>query len=377
MKIAHIITGLLAGGAEAMLCKLLANMDRGRFEHIVVSLAGGGPLAPTIAALGVPVLMPGAAAFQKIRSWRPDIVQGWMYHGNLAGQALAASLPTKIPVLWNVRGSHIALRKEKLHTAAAIWLNAKLASLPYRIVNNSASSARLHERHLGFPAGRWEIIPNGFDLERFQPSETAGAELRAELHLPPGALLIGIAGRYDPMKDHSNFVAAAGLLAAGEPTAHFVLVGRGVDQDNLVLRREIRAAGIAGRSSLLGGRTDMPRLTAALDIATSSSYAEGFPNVVGEAMCCGVPCVVTDVGDSARLAGDTGLVIPPRNPAALAAAWRELISRGRERRSQAGAAGRARIAGHFSIAAVASSYTRLYERAVESSKGRATRACAA
>ncbi len=179
------------------------------------------------------------------------------------------------------------------------------------------------------------------------------------------------------MKDHSNFVSAAGLLAASEPDAYFVLAGRGVDDRNLVLTREIRAAGIAARSSLLGGRTDAPRLTAALDIATSSSYAEGFPNVVGEAMCCGVPCVVTDVGDSARLAGDTGLVIPPRDPAALAAAWRELISRGREGRIKAGAAGRARIAGHFSIAAVATSYARLYERAMESSKGTVVRACAA
>jgi glycosyltransferase involved in cell wall biosynthesis len=360
-----------------MLYKLLGSMDRRRFDPLVVSLTRGGALAPSIAALGIPVLEPSPSSVRKIQTFRPDILQGWMYHGNLAAQAMAVLLPAPVPVLWNVRGSHHILGREKLHTAIAIWLNARLARLPYRIVNNSASSAQLHERHLGFPPGRWEIIPNGFDPERFRPSESARREIREELHLPPAALLIGLIGRYHAMKDHSNFVTAAGLLGASEPEAHFVMAGRGVDRNNAVLTGEIRAARVAGRTSLLGARGDIPRVMAALDIATSSSFSEGFPNVVGEAMCCGVPCVVTDVGDSARLVGDTGLVVPARAAAPLAAAWRDLISRGRQGRLTAGSAGRARIASHFSIAAVAARYERLYDRALESGKRNGDRQCAA
>jgi glycosyltransferase involved in cell wall biosynthesis len=375
IRVAHIITGLKAGGAEMMLYKLLCRMDRRRFEPIVISLTPGGEFAPRIAALGIPAL--GASSLATMWRWRPDVVQGWMYHGNLAAQMAAAALPNKTPVIWNVRGSHHILREEKPGTAAVIRIGARLSRLPYKIVNNSAASARLHEQYLNFTHDRWEIIPNGFELEQFAPSDGARHELRAELAISPGALLIGLIGRYHPMKDHASFIQGAGLLSKNFPEAQFLFAGAGAEPGNAVLRRQIQESGIAHCAHLLGARTDMARINAALDIATSASYAEGFPNVIGEAMCCGVPCVVTDVGDSARLVGDTGVVVPPRMSYALAAAWRDLIVRGAEGRRAMGQKARERIARHFSMAAVAARYEDLYQGAHERSAGRRQQPCAA
>jgi len=242
------------------------------------------------------------------------------------------------------------------------------------MINNSLSSARLHERSLGYSNDRWAILPNGFELEKFVPSERARQDLRAELRLPPDSLLIGLIGRYHPMKDHSNFLKAAGILGRRDPSVHFVLAGAGVDSANVELRELAKAFGVADCLHLLGARTDAPYITAALDIAGSASYSEAFPNVIGEAMSCGVPCVVTDVGDSAWLVGDTGFFVTPRDSNALADAWTELINRGEQGRQTLGTAARSRIAGMFSIASVAAQYARLYDQVLKRHGARKTAA---
>jgi glycosyltransferase involved in cell wall biosynthesis len=281
-------------------------------------------------------------------------------------------------VLWNIRGSHCRLADEKLLTAATIWLGARLSSRPFRIVNNSLASARQHEALLGFRRDRWSIIPNGFEVERFRPSAKAREEIRAELRLKSDSLLIGLIGRYHPMKDHSNFLSAAAILRHSVPGAQFVMAGAGIDPANHALFAQSRDLGLLDCTHLLGARTDIPRVTAALDIAGSSSYSEAFPNVIGEAMSCGVPCVVTDVGDSSWLAGDTGLSVPPRDPKALAEAWLSLIARGPEGRQALGAAARERIVERFSIGAIAAQYEALYDQALDSKRTeRKSRVCAA
>jgi glycosyltransferase involved in cell wall biosynthesis len=371
VKIAHIITGLEADGAETMLYKLLQYMNRSNFDPIVASLVDDGPLAVRIQELGVPVIncgmrpgFPNVAATLRLarvlRRFGPTLLQGWMYHGNLAAQVVAAALPGKTPVIWNIRGAHHILRDEKFMTAATIWLGARLSALPCRIISNSLASARLHERYLRFSRDRWLIIPNGFDLEMFAPSEDARAGLRCELGLAPDTLLIGLMGRYHPMKDHANFLRAAALFREKFPGIHFVLAGSGVDNRNGVLRGQLKSLQLAECTHLLGERKDMPRITAGLDIAGSASYSEAFPNVIGEAMSCGVPCVVTDVGDSAFLVGKTGLSVPPRDSAALAKAWMELAAGGSLLRRALGAAARERIATHFSMGSIAAQYEQTY-----------------
>src|SRR5438045_1479831 len=176
VRIAHIITGLNTGGAETMLYKLLSGTDRARFNPLVISLVDNGSQAARIAELGIPVsscgMRPGMpslrAVFQLarlLRGFQPQLLQGWMYHGNLAAQAASAAMSQRTPVVWNIRDSHYLLRDEKLMTAATIWIGARLSALPSRIIANSVVSAERHQRHLGFCKHRWTIIPNGFDLE--------------------------------------------------------------------------------------------------------------------------------------------------------------------------------------------------------------------
>ena len=182
--------------------------------------------------------------------------------------------------------------------------------------------------------------------------------------------LIGMCGRFDLQKDHHNFLAAAGVLRALLPDAQFVLWGKGVDRENPLLSTWIAEEGLAPAVHLLGFRTDSSRLNAALDIATlSAAYGEAFPNVVGEAMACAIPCAVTDVGDAAYIVGETGRVVPAGDPEALAAAWAELLSLPAAERSALGAQARERIEEVFSLEKMGAAYAQLYRDIIGDADG--------
>ena len=380
MRVVHIINGLGTGGAEMMLLKLVSHTDRKRFESIIVSLRDYGGLRSKFKDMGVPVytlgMRPSLATprciwrlAKTIRRLNPDLIQGWMYHSNLAAQLAGSLQPKPTPVLWNVRGSHYVLKEQKPQTAAIIWLSGKLSALPAKIINNSTVSAINHHRRLSYRADRQVIIPNGFDTLTFVPSLEARQSVRSELRLADDAVLIGLIARYDGMKDHANFLRAASLLVKTNSDVHFLLAGNGVDQNNEALTRMIRNQPFSDRLHLLGERSDIPRLTAALDIATSSSaHSEGFSNTIGEAMSCGVPCVATDVGDSAFIVGDTGRIVPPRDEEALAKAWGDLLNLGQERLRELGAMARQQVIEKFSLDAVVHQYEILYEQVLSESR---------
>lgn len=372
IKVLHIITGLSTGGAETMLLKLLASTNRERFAPVVVSLLDKGTIGPRIEALGVPVYalgmrrgIPSPAALVRLvriaRNQQPHIIQGWMYHGNLAAQLAAVFVKCNVPVIWNIRGTHTKLKDESLMTAIVIWLGARLSNRAVRIINNSLTSVLSHQQLLGYCADKWQIIPNGFDSNMFKPSEVARRNLRSELGLPSDALLIGLIGRYHPVKDHAGFLKAASLLLQIYPDVHFVLVGQDVDKEIAELSVWLQDERLKYSFHLLGSRSDLPNLTAALDILALSSLSEGFPNVVGEAMSCGIPCVVTDVGDSGRIVGETGRVVQPGDPEALAKAMMELIDMGKEGRENLGVMARQRVVDNFSLPSVVRHYESLYE----------------
>jgi glycosyltransferase involved in cell wall biosynthesis len=283
-----------------------------------------------------------------------------MYHGNLAASIAGWFSCGNPPVVWNVRQSLYDIKHERPLTRWVIRANALLSSRADAIVYNSRTSACQHER-FRFDASRTRIIPNGFDTEVFRPDEHARGDIRRELGLSDDAILIGMIGRYHPMKDHRNFLNAAGLLGKECPDVLFLLAGNEVDAGNSALGAIIEALGLEGRVFLLGERSDIPQLNATLDIATCSSWSEGFANVIGEAMSCGVPCVVTDVGDSSLIVGDTGRVVQPRDPEALAKAWHELIALGGYGRHELGERARNRVIECFSLVAVVRQYQDLYE----------------
>lgn len=371
VRVCHVITGLNAGGAEIMLRNLLAATDRGRFDPVVVSLLPEGVVADGIRALGVPVHTLGLRGVRDVpagvvrlarllRRLRTDVLQGWMSHGNLMAGA-AARLAGGIPVAWGIHQVDVGEDTNTRVTGAAIRLGGVLSRrLAGQIVYCAESALRAHTA-LGYDPARAVVIPNGFDVEGFRPDPEARRAVRGELGIAPDTPVVGLVARWHPIKDHGTFIAAAGRLAARFPDVRFVLAGRGVDGGNAEVREMMEAAGITDRCHLLGDRRDVARVLAALDVSALSSRMEAFPVSVGEAMACGVPCVVTDVGDASVLVGDTGRVVPPGDPAALAEALESLLRMDAGERARLGGAAQRRIAERFSLQAVAARYQALHE----------------
>ena len=338
MRLVFIVTGLATGGAEIMLLKLLERIDRRRFEPYVFSLTTKGEIGPRIEALDVPVkvvgLRPSAPLapltflkfVRELAALKPDVAQTWMYHADLIG-GLAARLAGVRALAWGVRNSDLSPSASKLSTRLVMRSCALASSwLPRQILFCSEASRAMHIK-AGYAAKKARLLPNGFDLERFVPDATARLAIREELGLRATAQLVGLVARYDPQKNHLGFVEAAKGIVGVLPDVHFVLPGGGVDCANEELMSVIKRSGVAQCFHLLGRREDVPRLMAALDcLVSSSSYGEAFPNVLGEAMACGTPCVTTDVGDCAFIVGDTGRVVAVGDLEGLAHGVIELLS---------------------------------------------------
>jgi glycosyltransferase involved in cell wall biosynthesis/lipopolysaccharide/colanic/teichoic acid biosynthesis glycosyltransferase len=369
-RVVHLITNLWVGGAEMTLYRLLAHTDRQRFPSVVISLIDTGPVGRRIEALGVPVYSLGMkrtlptpgellALARIVRRERPDILQTWMYHADLLGLVTGA-LCGAGRIAWNLRCSDLpALGDSSRRTMGIVRACARLSRRPDAVVANAEAGRAFHEA-VGYRPRRWEVIHNGIDLERFRPDEAARRETRAELGLPPDSLLIGHVGRFDPAKDQATFLRAAMRLHETHPHAHFLLAGRDVEPGNRALASVTAEHPVRAKLHLLGERDDVPRIMAALDLFACSSRSEGFPNVVGEAMACGVPVVTTDVGDARLLVGETGAIVPPGDPAAMAVAWQRPIDAGPEARQALGVAARARIQEQFSVERAVREYEALY-----------------
>ncbi len=369
-----IITDLATGGAETMLFKLLAEMDRERYTAAVISLKGSGTPGERIRSLGIPVDSlnlesargcGGATLKLKrlVTSFEPHFIQGWMYHGNLAAEFARLAMHRRMPVVWNIRHSLQAPEADKRSTKTLVRLLARFSSRAERIVYNSHASARQHER-IGYDARRTAVIPNGFDCDAFRPRPECRSALRASLGLGEGALLIGLIARVHPIKDHENFLSAARRLVLEGSSAHFLLIGK--DTGSRAMTARIQDLGLTGRVHTLGERSDIPELTAGLDVATCCSRSEAFPNVLGEAMACAVPCVATDVGDCRLLVGRTGSIVPCGDPAGLSKSWQELLDLDSARRRELGEAARRRILTEFSLGQTVARYERLYQEVVQS-----------
>ena len=264
VRVLHVVTGLEIGGTELLLHKLLGATDRARVEASVLSLRGGGPVRERIAALGIPTLTldmsgalptPGALArlLRVVRVQRPDVVHGWLVHGNVAATVAAAA--TGAPLLWSVRAGLADLANEPLTSRLVLRASVPLARRPHRILYNSARSAAEHEA-FGYPADRRLVVPNGFDVERFRPDAAARAEIRAELGVAAEAPLVGLFARWHPQKDHATFLRAAARLRARRPDAAFLLAGTDVTPSNpRIAEQPHRVVQAERRRRSPGGRT--------------------------------------------------------------------------------------------------------------------------
>jgi glycosyltransferase involved in cell wall biosynthesis len=370
VKVTHVITGLYAGGAEAMLQKVVAASRADGLEHSVVSLLGSGIFGEMLRAEGVPVTSLGTrrgisgasalpALLRILRRDRPDVVQGWMYHANLA--AGLAGAVARIPVVWGIHHADVDPRTVKRLTRWTRAASARLSGvLPARIVCCAESARRAHAS-IGYRDDRMVVIPNGFDLERFRRDPAGGARVRAELSIPAAAGVVTVLARFHPDKDHRTFLDAARRVAAALPDATFMLAGTYVRWETPALAALVDEHGLRDRVRLLGVRGDVRDLLSATDVLALPSRTEGFPNVLGEAMSCGVPCATTDVGDAREIVGSTGRIVPPGDGAALGAALLDLLALSPSARAEAGVAARGRIRERYEIRAVARRYAALYE----------------
>lgn len=362
----HLISGLDTGGAELMLLRLLQAFPRR--DHAVLSLLTPGPIGRRLQAEGVPVhslgMAHGRAAIRDLGRLRrlvsdlePSLIHGWMYHGCLAASIAAGQRP----VIWGIHHSVAGLQFERWRTRGLVRLLATLSRFPSAVVYCSVVGARKHEG-LGFSRARTRILPNGFDCATFRPDPAARRSARSELGLGDEEFVVGHVARFHPIKDHESFLVAAGELSRLHPVSRFLLIGSDVEHTNPVLAGWVAREGLDGRAWLLGERSDVARILNALDVLVCSSRAEAFPTVLGEAMACGVPCVTTACGDSQRMVGRTGRVVPLGDPKALATGCAELLNMGREARQELGRSARRRIVQRFEIGRIAADYQRLYKQ---------------
>ena len=367
IRICHLITGLDTGGAERSLVNLITSMNRDEFENEVVTLLKPGPMAQALVQARISVTSmeirrhrPNPALLlsliRHLRAKRPTILQTWLYHADFFGTA-AAFFAKPEHLLWNIRSSEIDQPGIPLSTRYLARSLAMLSSRPDAIIVNSQDGQRYHGR-IGYRPKQWINIPNGVDLERFQPRRDERAALRDRLGLPANAAVIGLVARYHPMKDVETFLRSAALFQQDHENTKFVLCGDGLSPGNAPLAELIRTLDLDGRIVLLGPRSDIELIYPTLDALTLCSvYGEGFPNVLCEAMACDVPCVATDVGDSVGIIGDCGLIVPRRDPLALVQAWITLLETGW--RSAAGG-GRSRVAARYSLQRMCAHYESLY-----------------
>lgn len=372
LKIAHVIGSLDVGGAERALCGLITSLADENARMKIITLIPGGPLAGAMRREGVrveslsmrrgrPNPLSIVQLARHLRRDRPDLVVTWMYHANLVG-GLASRLAGGIPVVWNIRHTSLHPDRSKRLTRWIARAGASLSGSMPRATVYVAEASRRHHQTQGFDVSRSAVIPNGFDTTQFRPDADAPSDVRAELGIPRTAPLVGLIGRFHPDKDHHTFLQAASHLRRQRPETQFVLCGDGVTYDNAQLALWVSHLGLTDRVHLLGNRADVPRLAAAFDLSVSSSATEAFPRAIGESMACGVPCVVTDVGDAAHLVGDTGRVVPPGDAQALATACETLLQQPTERRAL-GRAARRRIAEEFSLPSISQRHLALWRQA--------------
>ena len=333
MKIVHIITGLGDGGAEHTLYKI-CKYDKLN-KHIVISLKNSGKYYPLIKNLGIEIYIFNFRFYsiykfflliRLLKSIKPNVIQTMLVHADFIG-GLAGRLSGIKNIIWNIRYSNLEFKGTKFHTTLILKILALLSDyVPKKIIINSKKARKIYIEK-GYNKKKIIFIPNGYDLSILKSNKTHKINFKKKFNQNKFTPIIGNVARYDPQKDHLNLLNALSLIRKRNIKFFCILVGSNIDKNNLKLTNQIRELKLSKYVKLLGRRNDITEIMNGLDIyVQSSAYGEGFPNVVAEAMACGTPCVVTDVGESSFLVNKTGWVVPPNNPFRLADAIEKSIN---------------------------------------------------
>lgn len=336
--ILHIIPNLETGGTEWNLFRLVTQAKALQFQHHIISIGIGGALVSQFSQAGIPVLQLGInpafpnplrlkLLWKELQSFKPDLIIGWLYHGNFLALLIAVLFHCK--VIWNIRQCLPQGYKDKLITRFFLYICAWLSRIPKAIIYNSKISALQHEQ-IGYNINRTQIAPNSIAEDLFFPDPLAYAEIRKQWNLPPTTILVGMIARFHPVKGHKIFFQTAEIALTVYPNLHFVLVGKNITPDNKDLQQLATQYNIPCQQlHLLGEQTlsFVAQVTKALDIAVSCSLAEACSNVILEALACHVPCVVTDVGESRALVQNFAWVVPANDASVMANAWIQILEK--------------------------------------------------
>lgn len=335
LKIAFLIRDLNYGGAQRQLVTLVKALAQQGFDTTILCFYPDGPLEKNLKDSQVKIISLDKRGrwdffsfflrlIHHLKEIRPNVLHGYLSESNLMTIFTKPFFPS-IRIIWGVRVSDVNLIYSDWLSRVNFQWECFFSSFADLIIVNSKAGRDYHIAHR-FPADKMVVIPNGIDTERFKPDREARVKLRSQWGILEETILIGLVGRLAPMKDHPTFLRAATLLCKDRQDVSFVCVGTGPEDYTQELYHLAEQLGISEKVIWAGSRADMAVVYNALDILSSSSaYGEGFANVIGEAMACGVPCVVTDVGDSAWIVENTGIVVPPQNPEALAKGWSLVI----------------------------------------------------
>lgn len=365
LTVIHVITGLNMGGAERVLSSLLTSGLEGPVANQVISLMGDGHYGPVLRDAGIKVTcldmqhgLPTPSVIGRLHSElrvsKPDIIQGWMYHGNIVASLGRYLAPRSPAIAWNIRTSmddpSLIRTRTRLLVTLGGWLSRRVDSIVY----NSHRSKRQHHE-LGYASSCAEVIPNGFDLNYWRHDEAARRSARAELGILDGKLAIGFIGRAAPDKDIPTLLRAFACLREQHPQAMLICIGRDIEKD---CPSDVSTQGV----TFLGQRNDLAHLVPGFDLFCLSSRIEGFPNVIGEAMACAVPCVTTDVGDAAEIVGDTGWIASPSDLQSFIDALSTALLTNPDERLARGRAARQMIENRYTLPKIVRQYLDMYNR---------------
>jgi glycosyltransferase involved in cell wall biosynthesis len=370
-----VITGLGVGGAEAMLIKLLGQKSFADDEIMVVSLLGSGARSAEVIALGHQLEHLGISRsfcswwriftlYRLIRTFKPDLIHSWMYHADLVA-GIMGKLAGTHHIIWSIRQSNLAHNYNKRSTLLVVKACALLSHfIPSKILSNSTVARQSHIE-TGYKADKINIIANGFDLERFAPKKSLRSAFRDRLNIAETTPLVGLVARFDPVKNHAGFFEAAQTIHTAMPDVRFVLAGTNITVENQTLMAMIDKAGLQQQTYLLGAQNDIASIMNGIDVLLSSAHGEAFPNVLGEAMACGTPCVATDVGDCKTIIGDMGGVVEAGDMPKLAKETIAILSLSIKERSMFSIAAHKHIKRHFEIGNIASDFKAFFLQVYE------------
>jgi len=328
MKILHIISGLKNGGAETILYRLVKD-DATNNEHVVISLIDKAFYGEYLEKEGVVVhslyfgqgwfnISPLVKLYKIIHLYKPDIIQTWMYHANFIG-ALVYMFTKYKNIFWSIHHSDLDSKKTSSITLAINKICAFMSNkIPRSVVFCSDFCANVHE-NVGYDKRKSTIINNGVDVNEFTPNLTGRNLLRSEWGGDDSCIVLGMVARWDIHKDHKNLFSALSLMGSTITLPwKCVLVGQNMNTSNAELEFLLGKYNLKDNIILLGVRNDIPLIMDSIDIHILSSSGEAFGNTTIEAMSCGTPAIVTNVGAGEFIVGNTGWVVPPSNPYLLA-----------------------------------------------------------